>query len=190
MIAYLSGKIVLSRPGAVILETGGVGYRVNILHTKSYSEGSNATFYLFEQLREDCDELFGFEEYSELELFEKLVSVNGVGPRVGIAIMSLSSGDKIINAIINDDADFFQSMPGIGRKTAAKIILDLKDKFDGKKLNKSEVLGNDLGDVIEALTMLGYKRNEIDSLAREIPLEIKVSEQKVKWCLQNLNKRK
>lgn len=193
MIAYLKGKVILARWGFLIVETGGVGYRVsvnpqinipnNIVDTKE-----EINLFIHEHIREDANDLYGFLIFQELELFEKLISVNGVGPKVAMNIMNSGESGKIISAITSDDLSFFLAISGIGKKAAAKIILDLKSKLSGDQ--NINVLSNVDGasDLFDALTTLGYSRIEVSSIATKIPSELKTTEEKVRWCLKNLGK--
>lgn len=192
MISYLKGRAVLFKYGLIIIETGGVGYKVfvnpqikiknNIVDTQE-----NIELYIYEHIREDADDFYGFLTYQELELFEKLISVNGVGPKAGLNIMSHAESDKILYAIMNDDMAFFTAISGVGKKVAAKIILDLKSKISSDK--SINIIGkmDESNDLIDALESLGYKKSEIQDLVGKIPPEIILTEEKVRWCLRSLS---
>jgi Holliday junction DNA helicase RuvA len=186
MIAYLKGKVVVSKIGSLILETNGVGYKIAVSPTINLKNGSLAEFFVFQQIREDCNDLYGFKTYDELELFEKLISVNGIGPKAGINIMAIGDSTKIISAIANEDISFFISVPGIGKKAATKIIVDLKSKITSdKSLNVLEK-ASDSEDIIDALMALGYKKPEIMSMILELPKGLNSTEEMVTWCLKNI----
>lgn len=187
MISYLKGKIVASRTGFIILETGGVGYGVHIDSSAAYGNGDLAELFIHQHIREDLNDLFGFKSFDELNLFEKLISVNGVGPKAGIAIMSAGKPERIIRAISGDEISFFTAISGIGKKVAAKIILDLKSKLSGDKT--INILSNteDADDLFDALEGLGYKRAEVTALIVKIPPEIIGVEERLRWCLKNLS---
>ncbi len=192
MISYLKGRVVLFKWGLIILETRGVGYKVfvnpqikiknNIVDTREDVE-----LYIYEHIREDADDFYGFLSYQELELFEKLISVNGVGPKAGLNIMSYAGTDKILHAIISDDMSFFTAISGIGKKVAAKIILDLKSKISSDK--SINVIGkiDEADDLMDAMQSLGYKKSEIQGLVSKIPSDIISTEERVRWCLKNLS---
>jgi Holliday junction DNA helicase RuvA len=186
MISYLEGRVVLSQLGFVIIEVNGVGYKVFVSPNLSLEHKAVAEIFTYEHIREDADDFYGFLTYPELELFEKLISVNGVGPKVGLNIMSSAKADRIISAITSDDINFFTSIPGIGKKVAAKIILELKSKIS---LDKSvNVIGkmDDSDDLCDALLALGYKKTELQGIITMIPVEITDTEDKVRWCLKKL----
>jgi Holliday junction DNA helicase RuvA len=193
MISYLKGKVVLARFGVLIVDTCGVGHKVivspqieikpNIVDLQEPIE-----LFIHEHIREDADDLYGFISYEELELFERLISVNGVGPKAGMAIMSSGKADEIVRAIISDNLGFFTAISGIGKKAAAKIILDLKSKLSGDR--SVNILSGDSAseDLTEALHSLGYKQIEIMSVIGKIPATAETLEDKIKWCLKNLAK--
>lgn len=193
MIAYLKGKIIQARFGQLIVETGGVGYRVNVLPQIDVPENSvdaeyTVELYIHEHIREDAYDLYGFITYQELLLFQKLISVSGVGPKAGLNIMSQADGDKIISAIENSDVSFFTAISGIGKKVAAKIILELKSKISDSE-NETIILGMEKSnEVLEALTGLGYKKSDISPLLTKIPSDITKTEEKIRWVLKNLKK--
>jgi len=187
MISYLRGKIVASRTGFIILETGGVGYGINIDHSLVFASGETLELFIHQHIREEANDLYGFKSFDELNLFERLITVSGVGPKAGLNIMNSGEPQKIIRAIISDDLNFFTAVPGIGKKVSAKIILELKSKLSSDKsinvLSSSE--NNDLFDALESL---GYKKNEIAVYINKIPSEVSSIEDRIKWCLKNLAK--
>lgn len=188
MIAYLKGNVIQSGAGFLILETMGVGYKVYIKSKAESRKPKLIELFIHEHLREDTNDLYGFESYQELELFEQLISVNGVGPKAGLAIMSSAPAERITNSIINEDLSFFKSISGIGNKVAAKIILDLKSKLsDADGLAVISRSGQP-DDVVDALTSLGYKRAEINQALTKIPIDLKSAEEKIRWCLKNLTR--
>lgn len=187
MISYLSGKVIISKPDYIILDTGGVGYKI-FVSIVEINETQKYDFFIHEHIREDCYDLYGFNKIEELELFQRLISVNGIGPKAAMAIMSSFEYEKIIQAIISEDISFFQSVSGIGRKVATKIILELKSKIAGlesENLLKSVDSG---GEIIEALETLGYKKSEVQKMLPKIPENISSVEEKIRWCLKNINR--
>lgn len=193
MIAYLKGKIIHSRFGQLIVEAGGVGYRISVDPQIKVPENCvemkyEVELYIHEHIREDCYDLYGFLTYGELEMFERLISVSGVGPKAGINIMATADTKKIYSAIENSDLSFFTSISGIGKKVAAKIILELKSKLSDQD-NFDIISGNESsGDVLEAMATLGYKKSEISKYLAKIPEEVTGTEEKIKWLLKNLKK--
>jgi len=172
----------------VILDVSGVGYKINIIAKDGIKEGAPANYFIHEHIREELDDLYGFNSYEELSLFEQLISVNGVGPKVGMLILSSAETDRIAKAILNEDLTFFQSIPGIGKKVAAKIILDLRGKIVG--IDGGGIIGHmdQNGEVFDALQSLGYKNAEVAKIFGKIPIECLTTEDKVRWLIRNIHK--
>lgn len=188
MISYLKGKAIISRPGFIIIETCGVGYAVAVPPQVNFSDNMKEyELFIHHYIKEDASDLYGFEKFEELELFEKLLSVNGVGPKAAMTIISMAPSEKIIDAIISEDSSFFQSAPGIGKKVAIKIILDLKSKISNLKYT-GNIGGSAHQDIYDGLEILGYKKQEIDKIIGKLPKELKSSEEKIRWMLKNLAK--
>jgi len=188
MISYLKGKVVLDHLNFIIVDVSGIGYKVFVLPTIGVKKNETITLFTHQNLKEDISDLYGFKNFDELEVFQKLISVNGVGPKAGMAIMSQAGAKKIAEAIEGEDMLFFTSIPGIGKKVAAKIILDLKSKIT------SEGAGNltsdqSSNDVIEALLSLGYKKPDINKIIHKFPSKLKSDQEKIKWAMNNLSGR-
>ncbi len=190
MISYLKGKIIVSNFGFIILDVSGVGYRITIRSDLVFKSGETVEFFIHQHLREDSSNLYGFATFDELDLFEKLISVNGVGPKAGLAIMASSETDQIIRAILSENIAFFKSISGIGSKAATKIILDLKSKIGLGKVS-ADVLSktSESDDIYDALISLGYKKHELERIVGSIPIEIVGIEKKIHWCFKNLGAR-
>ncbi len=164
MISYLKGSILALFEKEVLIENGGIGYLVlvpaRLLAT--LSPYASAEFFTFPHLdtRNNRFELFGFESKEELDFFKKLIEVPGVGPRMALGILSVSTALECTKAIEQEQADVFLRSPGVGRKTAQKIILELKGKLErGFSVREDEL--------VRALSSLGYSRKESDILARQ-----------------------
>lgn len=186
MIGYLRGKIIISKPGNIIIDVSGVGYKVSVPPQISFIEKENCEIFIHHHIKEDSSDLYGFEKIGELDLFEKLLSVNGVGPKAAMTIISMAPVEKLIDAIITEDSTFFQSASGIGKKVAVKIILELKNKISNLKFS-GQISSGINQDVHDGLEALGYKKAEIDKIIGNIPKEMKSPEDKIRWCLKNLN---
>lgn len=186
MIAYLKGAILHRSTNWLILETNGVGYRV-FTNIRSSENKVDATLFIHHHIREDQQTLYGFATLAELELFELLITVNGVGPKAAMAILSSSQADRIVNAIAQGDTAVFKAISGIGPKVAAKIIVELKNKVGG-------VGGYDLAglgassEVVDALETLGYKKPEIAVILKDMPTDLADTQAKLKWTLKALGK--
>lgn len=193
MIGYLRGKIKLARLGFLIIDVNGVGYKVIVSSQIALPENMVDTdekyeLFIHHHTKEDASDLYGFLTFQELELFEKLLSVNGVGPKAAMTIVGLAPTEKIIEAILSEDQSFFQSAPGIGKKVALKIIIDLKSKISNTEFSGSLSSGVD-SEVFEALISLGYKKPEIEKVSTKIPKDIDRVEDQVRWMLKNLSKK-
>ncbi len=129
MIAYLKGTIqYLGSNHVVLLTKDGIGYKVLTLHVTRYSLRDSVEFYTHHHIREDRQELYGFEKIEELQMFELLLGVSGVGPKIAANIISKTSRDKLQQAIEEGDSTLFTAISGVGKKMAMKIIIDLKNK--------------------------------------------------------------
>lgn len=184
MIAFLKGEVADMTAGSVILDVNGVGYEVLVpeqLLSMLEGIGQSLKLYTYMQVREDAVVLFGFLTRDDLQMFRMLIGVNGVGPKAGLGIMSALGADDLRFAILADDAKKIAKTPGIGAKTAQKIILDLKDKLDleeafEKKLASdkfssevSAAAGSDVvQDAVQALVALGYGSTEALKVVRSV----------------------
>jgi len=188
MIGYLKGKIVLKLKNAVVLETGGVGYRVfvepKILEKNKIS--GELELFIYNHIREGVDDLFGFACPGDLEIFELLLSASGVGPKVALNIVGSLGGEKIISAISKGDPTVFRAVSGVGGKVAAKIIVELKNKIS----DDAQVFMPEEDETIDALFALGFQKNEILPYLREIPDNLTETRDKVRFILKNVGKRK
>src|SRR5215472_16790099 len=132
MIAHLRGKLVSRHPNLVILETGGVGYLVTV-SVPTFSElpslGSEVALHIHTHVREDQLALYGFLRPEEKQLFEKLITVSGIGPKLAITVLSGMAAENMVNAIRGNDLTRLTKIPGIGRKTAERMVLELRDKL-------------------------------------------------------------
>src|ERR671928_944272 len=129
MIARLRGKPVARTPEGLVLDVGGVGYLVHATPAAMRGGDDELIVHTYLHVREDALQLYGFADAGERELFVQLLSVNGVGPKVALAIVSGYSPGELRRAIVREDADLFQTIPGIGKKTAQRVVLELKEKI-------------------------------------------------------------
>lgn len=181
MIAMLEGILAAHEPDAVIVNVGGVGYRVfTARHTLEV--GEQAKFFISEVIREDKHDLYGFVSVDDKEFFEVLTGVQGVGPKLGQKIMSSASADALRKHIQTSDLAFFTSISGVGKKTAQKIILDLQ----GVLVNDSALGIAVRDDVTDALETLGYTQADIAAILPHVVGE--TSEDRVKSALRMLGK--
>ena len=184
----------------MIIETsGGIGFRVNVSDTSSLltsREGDEVSVYTYMQVKEDGMALFGFADADALALFEQLITVKGVGPKAGLAIMSLGTPNQIKAVISSGDAASISMAPGIGKKTAERVILELKDKVSVLPVDGAELSGGiapaaapgsgERGEAVIALTTLGYSKKEAESAVASVPDDDLSAEEYVKKSLKFL----
>lgn len=189
MISYLSGKIILKKEKFIILEVNGVGYKV-FFSQKTLSKipkiGQNLKVFCFLDVKENSLNLYGFLNSKELEFFEILETIRGVGPKAALEISSLGPLEKIKERILAQDEKLFEDIPGIGRKKAMTIILELSGKI--KDISQREKNG-ELDEAEEALIGLGFPRQQVKEVLKKIPKDIKETEDKIKEALKILGTR-
>ena len=171
MIGYLSGKIISSKPTRIILDVNGVGYVVNIsINTfEKISDKESANLFIHTNVKEDSISLFGFYNESEKDMFELLISVNGIGPKLAISILSGILVDELRHAIMDGDISRIVSIPGIGRKTAERLVLELKSKITFVSSEEGEKIPLSIkNEAIAALTTLGYNLKQSEKSVRDI----------------------
>ncbi|CAN5402212.1 Holliday junction branch migration protein RuvA [soil metagenome] len=183
MIAFLSGKLLEKQANTAIVDVGGVGYEVSIPLTTFYElgeVGSDVQLRIYTHVREDAIQLFGFKTLRERELYLKLISVQGIGPKSGIAMLSGMSSDEIITAIRSNDLARLKSIPGVGLKTAERLVIELRDKVGemptaGAALDSapSSVRPADsvFDDALSALINLGYQKNAAEKALNQAARE-------------------
>lgn len=161
MYNYIKGTITEINPNYVSIENHGIGYKIVTPNPYAFIDGSETTMYLYQKVSDDQITLYGFKTLKARELFIKLISVNGIGPKSANAILASGSAESITKAIDEGNAKYLQKFPGIGPKASQQIILDLKGKIDFDAL---AIKTGSLLEVEEALEALGYKKAEIKKL--------------------------
>ena len=178
MIGFLSGKILEKEANTVIVDVGGVGYEVTIPLSTFYElgdVGSDVQLRIFTHVREDALQLFGFKTSRERDIYLKLISVQGIGAKSGIAMLSGMNADEIVAAIRTNNLVRLTSIPGVGKKTAERIVIELRDKIGGLSAAASAASGSasDQGsdtvfdDALSALVNLGYQRNAAEKALQD-----------------------
>jgi holliday junction DNA helicase RuvA len=161
MIAHLRGRVLEKHPTRVIVETGGVGYELHV-PLSSFSAigepGSDVSLRVHTHVREDAIQLFGFATPLELSLFDRLIAVNGIGPRLALSLLSGIEPSDLVQAVAANDVGRLVSIPGIGKKTAERIVLELKDKLGGIASSATSGADSTRTDLVSALVNLGYHR--------------------------------
>lgn len=179
MIAHLRGKLIYKQPGQAIIEAGGVGYDVTIsvpTFTALPVAGAETSLHIYTQVSEDQIALFGFQDREEKRLFERLITVSGVGPKLAVKMLSGLSPERTVQAIRGQDHAQLTRIPGVGKKLAERLVVELKDKLDDFAVAPAQaaVQGPAVEDVLSALVNLGYQR-----AAAEKAIENAVAKEKV-----------
>lgn len=180
MIGFVQGKVDAISEDNVVIDTGGIGYNVRI-SAKTAQElpgiGQEVRLYTYTSVREDGISLFGFLSRDSLDIFKKIITVNGIGPKGGLAVLSVMSADELKFAIISGNAQAITKAPGIGKKTAERVILDLKDKISVEDTQIQKEISSYAGlpqtgkaqnEAVEALTALGYSATDALHAVRQI----------------------
>lgn len=187
MIAYIKGRVISKAENYLVLENAGIGYKVfttpAVLETPI---GNIVELHTYLQVREDAQVLFGFASTADLAFFELLITVSGVGPKMALSILAAENTDLIKQAIAQQDAAVFTKIGGVGKKTAEKIILELKEKM-GSVGGGAFVGGKNSSDLITALENLGYSGNEIKNAITKIDHSLS-PEEKLRQALKILGR--
>lgn len=202
MFYYLKGELAHREINSCVIDCGGVGYKLTVSYNTSdalFSKlGKEVKLFTHLAVREDGVELFGFGSYEEKECFNRLTSVSGIGPKAAMSILSTMTPEKLAVAICTEDAKAIAKAPGIGGKSAARIILELKDKMSAEMLNSSIssagkatsapdlVLNSAVSEATEALAVLGYDKNAILSAMKGIDTSSGDPGQIIKLALKKL----
>jgi len=197
MIAQLTGILAYKSPQYLIIDIGGVGYRVMVSLT-SFSNlpetGEKVTIHTHTHIREDQLALFGFTTIHEKEMFQKFINISGVGPKMALTILSGIPTNELINAIVTGNVTCLQSIPGIGKKTAERIIIELKDKiqdkikhFESFPINKANRFHED---ILSALTNLGYQKTTAERVLKNLSWDENTTiETAIRETLKEMTKR-
>ena len=200
MFSYISGTLAEKTHTYAVIDVHGIGFKVytsvTSLSDGAVTVGAPVTFYTYMYIKEGIMDLYGFSSGAELSLFEQLISVNGVGAKGAVAVLSLGSPEKIAVSIVTDDASFIKKASGIGSKTAQRICLELKDKIANAYLvpesmdvsapGMTETDSNARKDAADALVTLGYSRQEATKAINAIKDMPESVEEIIKLALKNL----
>ncbi len=190
MIASITGTIQQIEESSLIIGVGGVGVRISVPRTVLEDVGGVGRAIMLHThliVREQELSLYGFETQEDLQLFTMLLGVSGVGPKVGLAILSTLSPELLKSAIMREDTAVLQRVPGIGKKTAERIMFQLRDKLDLTEPTAVPLVSDVDADVIDALTTLGFSIVEAQSALQHLPREAKTVDERVQLALQHLD---
>ena len=199
MIRFIRGQYLYYESGAIVVETSaGIGFRINVTDSSSLltkREGDEIEAYTYLQVKDDGISLYGFADLDGLKLFEQLITVNGVGPKAALAIMSLGTPNQIKGVISAKDAASIAMAQGVGKKTAERVILELSDKVSALPIEGAELGGTasvnipgsgERSEAVLALTTLGYSKKEAEQAIGAVPDEGLTSEEYIKKALKFL----
>jgi len=196
MIAFLNGKIILKRDKFIILEVSSVGYKVflsqqDLVKLPAFAkasagepENNSIKLFIYHDIKEDRSDLYGFFTYEQLDFFETLMDIRGVGPKAALEISAVGPLDKIKDRILKQDENVFAGIPGIGSKKAMTIILELT----GKIMTKSASAKASADEAENALVQLGFTKQQAKDALSRVPASAKTTEERIKYALKNLGK--
>ena len=193
MIAHIRGKVEEKfGENGVIVDVAGVGYEM-LVPTPDFENcnlGEERKFYTYHAVRENSEELYGFSTLAAKKLFELLISVQGIGPKAGVAILSLSEAEEVRNAIANGDTAFVCKASGVGKKSAERVIVDLRDKvgipshYGATEVKFGGASTNEPDEALDALIALGFPLKEATAALEKVPADLSV-EERVRLALKN-----
>ena len=188
MIGYIKGKIIEILPSKAIIDTGGVGYLISSTpdNLSKMRVGMEVSFWVYTAVRENSIDLYGFNLRGDLDMFEMLLSVSGVGPKSALTILSVAGVLAIEEAVSSGDSLSLIKISGIGKKTAEKIVIELGGKIN--TIRKSSKTSEEDIDVFEALQSLGYRDRDIQETMKNIPKDAKGANEKIKIALRFLGR--
>lgn len=192
MISYLEGKIIDTGERHLVLQVGGVGYKVFVpseaLGELQKKQGQTASLFTYLAVRENALDLYGFEEKEELEFFELLITISGIGPKTALGILSVTTIKNIKQAIRSGETAHLTKVSGIGKKNAEKIVLELRDKITTLPGEEDTDNMRDESDSIEGLKALGYSEREAREALKKLPKEVTRPGERIKQALKILGK--
>lgn len=182
MYEYLTGLVTVVAPQYIVVDVNGVGYKLLVANPYRYQEDrtKKVQVYVYQAVREDNISLFGFTDQNEKKLFMQLINVSGIGPKSALAILANPDHQGLVDAITNNNVNYLTKFPGIGKKTASQIVLDLRDKltnesnsslFATTQLTVDATVNRELKDALEALAALGYKERDIKKVQKTLMKE-------------------
>jgi Holliday junction DNA helicase RuvA len=199
---FIKGTVEFVGPEYIVIENNGIGYQISTPNPFIYSSkmNTNVTVYTYHYVREDLMALYGFESREEKKLFTKLLNVSGIGPKGALAILASGEVQQVVSAIENEDESFLVKFPGVGKKTARQMILDLKGKlqdivpdyfpnlFNADKIATQQSTNTAFEEAVLALKALGYSDKEVKKISPELRKEQLSTDQYIKKALQRLLK--
>jgi len=198
MIGFIKGAVFHKEPPfELLVDTGNVGYTITV-NSAIFNEahiGEPILLFTYQHVREDILALYGFTEHRYIALFKKLLGVSGIGPKSAMQFFEIGSPDELIVAIINENVDFITKVPGVGKKTAQRVVLELKNQLADFEIQSENIsvihqVSAQRDEVVAALQQLGYKENVAQQMALEIPEDITDIADQITYALQQVNLQK
>jgi len=194
LIGRIRGTLLQKEPPAMLVDVGGIGYELEAPMTTFYDlppAGSEVTLYTHLVVREDAHLLFGFSRVSQRSLFRSLLKVNGIGPRVALAILSGMNEDEFALCVSSEDITRITKVPGIGKKTAERLVVEMRDKVEtsdsrATSMASGTAVADPATEAVSALMALGYKGNEASRLVRNVSGENLTTEDIIRQALRNV----
>jgi Holliday junction DNA helicase RuvA len=189
MIATLTGKVSEKTLDTIVIECGGVGYGLLVTFEDygALEEGSDVKVYVYEHIRETAHDLFGFRKMETKLLFEQLLSVNGVGPKMALSILSVANGQQVRSAIASGDTKFISQASGVGKRVAERVVVDLKDKVglasSGDATDFLTTVADSRDEALQGLVALGYSVNDAADALKKVDTKLP-AEERIKQALK------
>lgn len=184
MYSYMIGKVTFIESNSVAFEVNSIGYQIFVANPYVFEIGKEITIFLYQNVKEDSIDLYGFKTKEQKDLFIKLISVKGIGPKSALGILATGNVSDVLEAIENGNASYLMKFPGIGQKASQQIILDLKGKIN---FEVAPMKNDSINQASEALTALGYKGPEIRKVLPKLDQDLSVSDM-IKQALKLLLK--
>ncbi len=185
MIGYIEGPVVSKDEKSLVILTSGIGYRVFTTNETISKNGKEVAFFTHLAVRENALDLYGFESKEELSFFEMLLTIPGIGPKSALSILNMAHVDTLRSAIGSGDVGYLTKVSGIGRKTAEKIVLELRDKI-GDIAKEENLSMKETGDAILALVSLGYSERDVRETLKKVGKNELSTEELIKEALKQL----
>ncbi len=196
MYAYINGTVEETDANGVVLEAGGIGYYLQCPSSviSSVSTGEKRKIFTYQHVREDAIVLFGFLTKEDRTMFLRLISVSGIGPKLALQVLSSLSAGELAIVLVSGDASSLTKVPGIGKKTAQRIILELREKVDndelaGAKLPEIKAASGMINDAVYALAALGYSAQEVTAAVEAVAPQCKNAEDIIRSVLRSMDRR-
>jgi len=189
MIHHLAGKTVYKDDRCLTIDVSGVGYKVYVTTetVNLIAVGDSVSLWTHHAVRENSVDLYGFKDIKDLEFFEILLTVSGIGPKSALSIMNVASAESMQKAIISGDTTYLVKVSGIGKKTADKIVHELKDKIGTSEISDKFTVQGEI-DAVEALKSLGYTQQEARDALKKIPKNLVITGERIKTALKILGR--